>query len=49
MTHQNRFLLRTKPLNPPDTARLRLAADSQTKPMARETSKRPANIVETDD
>ena len=49
MTHQNGFLLQTKRLNPPDTATLRLAADSQTKPMARGTSKRPANIVETDD
>jgi hypothetical protein len=40
---------RTKRLNPPDTAKLRLAVDSQTKPMARGTSKRAANIVETDD
>ncbi len=40
---------RTKRLNPPDTATLRLAVDSQTKPMARGTSERPANIVETDD
>jgi hypothetical protein len=41
--------LRTKRLNPPDTAGLRSAADSQTKPMARATSERAANIVETDD